>query len=150
MINMHNQNTSDINVLETLSNFYPCVKDFIDVMDRENTCIKEHDTNSLIELLPLKKACSDRYERIMNDINQLLSLKALSRDDLISLSKANNEFMMKSKENYEYLNNAQEYSHRIMDIFFTALNKINKYCYTNKGQSKSAQWSQPVALSQTL
>ena len=66
-------------------------------MERENACVKEHDTNRLIELLPLKKSCSDRYERIMDDISQLISVKALSRDDLLGLFKANNEFMQKSK-----------------------------------------------------
>ncbi len=150
MINTYNQDSQGINVSETLSNFYPCIEDFIDVMERENACVKEHDTNRLIELLPLKKSCSDRYERIMDDISQLISSQQLSRDDLLSLSKANTEFIQKSKENYVYLNNAHEYSQRLMNIFFTTINQMNKHCYTDKGESKYSRLSQPIALSQTF
>lgn len=150
MINRYNPESNGINATDVIANFYPCVNDFIDVMERENACVKEHDTNRLIELLPLKKACSDRYEKIMGDIDQLISLKALSRDDLLNLYNTNNEFVRKSKENYVYLNNAHEYSQRLMNIFFTTINQMNKYCYTSKGESKSAHSSQPIALSQTF
>jgi hypothetical protein len=150
MINRYNQDSHDINAAEILSHFYPCVEDFINIMERENECVKEHDTNRLIELLPLKKACSDRYEKIMDYLDQLISLKALSRDDLLSLSKTNNEFTQKSKENYMYLNNAHEYSQRLMNIFFTTVNQANKHCYTDRGESKSSRLNQPIALSQTF
>jgi hypothetical protein len=150
MINRYNPESNEMNVAEVIANFYTCIDDFINVMERENTCVKEHDTNRLIELLPLKKACSDRYEKIMNDIDQLISLKALSRDDLLNLYKTNNEFVLKSKENYAYLNNAHEYSQRLMNIFFATINQMNKCCYTDKGESKYSRLSQPVALSQTF
>ena len=150
MTNRYNPESNEINGAEVIANFYPCVNDFIDVMERENACVKEHDTNRLIELLPLKKACSDRYEKIMEDIDQLISLKALSRDDLLNLYNTNNEFVRKSEENYLYLNNAHEYSQRLMNIFFTTINQMNKYCYTNKGESKSSRLNQPIALSQTF
>lgn len=150
MTNTSNQNSHGINVSETLSHFYPCIENFIDVMERENACVKEHDTNRLIELLPLKKTCSDRYEKIMDDISQLISSQQLSRDELLSLSKANTEFIQKSKENYMYLNNAHEYSQRLMNIFFTTLNQANKHCYTDRGESKSSRLNQPIALSQTF
>lgn len=150
MTSMHNQDSNTLNAADVIANFYPCIKDFIDIMERENACIKEHDTNQLIELLPLKKACSDRYERIMDAISQLLSNKVLSREEILNIYNTNNQFVRKSKENYIYLNNAHEYSQRLMNIFFTTIKQMNKYCYTNTGESKSSHVSQPIALSQTF
>lgn len=150
MTNMHNQNSDTINATEIIANFHPCINEFIDIMERENACVKEHDTNQLVELLPFKKACNDRYEKIMDAINQLLSEKAFSREEILSIYNANNEFIRKSKENYIYLNNAHDYSQRLMDIFFNTIKQMNKYCYTNTGESKSSHFSQPIALSQTF
>ena len=150
MTNMHSQDSNRINAAEVIANFHPCINEFIDIMARENTCVKEHNTNQLVELLPFKKACNDRYEKIMDAINQLLSEKAFSREEIMSIYKSNSEFIQKSKENYTYLNNAHEYSQRLMNIFFTTVNQMNKYCYTNTGESKSSHFSQPIALSQTF
>jgi hypothetical protein len=150
MTSMHDQKTNTINVAETLSNFYACVTCFIGVMEQENTHIKEHDTTSLTELLSLKKEYGDRYEKLMGDINVLLSEKALSKDERMNLSRVNQEFIQKTKENYFYLENSHEYSHRLMNVFFASLNQVNKYSYTEKGETKFIRSSNPIALSQTF
>ncbi len=133
-----------------MANFKACVADFISIIDRENACIQEYDTHALIQLLPLKKQCSDRYEAMMIDIDELLSLKILSKDEVIRLSKMNQKFMEKSAENNVLLEHAHEYFKRLINVIVTSLNQINKHLYTSKGEMGLVKSNAPIALSQNL
>jgi len=150
MTSTHNQNICTINPEKTVADFKACVTDFIAIIDRENACIQEYDTQALIHLLPLKKQCSDRYEAMMIDIDELLSLKILSKNDVISLSVLNQEFMKKSAENNACLEQAHEYFKRLITVIVTSHNQINKHLYTARGEMGFVKSNAPIALSQNL
>ena len=146
----HNQSKNTLTSQETLIHFTACITDFIALMDNENTCIQEHDTNGLTQLLPLKKEISNRYEQAMVNVEELLSSHSISKDDAIRLSHMNQELMRKSAENYAYLENAQEYSQRLLDIVTGSLNQLTRGGYTAAGTIQNIKSNKPMTLSRTF